>query len=379
MEATGIPLFLVKLGSFPLTLGRLGLVILGILSFFIADKKYLRSKFALSIYAISIGYFLGSCFSNDFSYEFLKSFILSLVLCSTITTAYLLKIKIFRNITTIYILTIFVYWTLYSIIAPQNISGEFLNYNLAYVYSLENELGIINYHKVGLLISVSSLAIFEFKNKIMQSYFKYIPLLLGLVFLINLGSRSNIVIIFLFIIFKIFKNFKFNKKNIISLITLGSLLTLIILLALGINEELRFRFSIINPANIFALKSRYQLLAYGISEILQNPLGTGPSDNRINFFGYQFQPHNQYLTFGVGAGLLGLLGSLIWIKIVYSSFVFINKTRNSKLLPYFAFTAVYLITMFTNDQSGSLLFLNLIFIQHLEINSKEEYYFNIET
>ena len=96
--------------------------------------------------------------------------------------------------------------------------------------ALENELGIINYHKVGLLISVSSLAIFEFKNKIMQSYFKYIPLLLGLVFLINLGSRSNIVIIFLFIIFKIFKNFKFNKKNIISLITLGSLLTLIILL-----------------------------------------------------------------------------------------------------------------------------------------------------
>lgn len=374
LEATGIPLFLIKLGSFPLTLGRSGLLICGILSFFISEKKYLKSKFAFSIYAISIGYFLGSCFSNDFSYEVLKSFILGLVLFSTLTTAYLLKIKIFRNITIIYILTIFVYWILYSIVAPQNISGEFLNYNVAYLNSLENDLGIINYHKVGLYISISTLAIAEFRNKIMQSYIKYIPILLGLVFLINLGSRANIVIIFSFIILKYFYNLKLNKRNLVKTIIFGSVLIMIILLALSLNEELRFRFSIINPTNIFAFESRYQLLVSGISEIWQNPLGTGPSDNRIDFFGYQFQPHNQYITFGVGAGLLGLLGSLLWINIVYKSFVFISKIRNFKLLPYFSFSSIFLITLFTNDLSGTLLFLNLIFIQHLEISSKEEYY-----
>ena len=208
----------------------------------------------------------------------------------------------------------------------------------------------------------------------MQSYIKYIPILLGLVFLINLGSRANIVIIFSFIILKYFYNLKLNKRNLVKTIIFGSVLIMIILLALSLNEELRFRFSIINPTNIFAFESRYQLLVSGISEIWQNPLGTGPSDNRIDFFGYQFQPHNQYITFGVGAGLLGLLGSLLWINIVYKSFVFISKIRNFKLLPYFSFSSIFLITLFTNDLSGTLLFLNLIFIQHLEISSKEEYY-----
>ena len=376
LEATGIPMFVITFGEppFPLSLGRIALVICGILTFFISKKKYFKSKFAISIYAISIGYFTGSFFSNDLSYEFLKSFMVGLVLFSTLSTAYLLRIKIFRNITMIYILTIFVYWALYSIIAPQNISGEFLNYNVAYLNSLESDLGIINYHVVGLYLSVSTIAISEFRNKIMQSYVKYIPLLLGLVFLINLGSRANIVIIFLFIIFKYLYNLKLSKKYLINTIIFGSGLIMIIILAFSINEELRFRFSIINPTNIFAFESRYQLLVNGISEIWQNPLGTGPSDNRINFFGYQFQPHNQYITFGVGAGLLGLFGSLLWTNIVYKSFVFISKIRNFQLLPYFSFTSIFLITLFTNDLSGSLFFLNLIFIQHLEIMSKEEYY-----
>ena len=376
LEATGIPQFLIRLGSFPLTLGRSGLVICGILSFFISDKKYLKSKFAISIYAISIGYFLGSFFSNDFSYEFLKSLIIGLVQFSTITTAYLLEIKIFRKITIIYIFIIFIYWTLYSILAPQNITGDFLNYNVAYAYSLENELDIINYHKVGLLISASTLAIFEFRSKLTSSYLKFIPLSLGLIFLFNLGSRSNLLIIVAFLIFKFFNFFKVNKKNILNTIIFVLLLSLIILLSLSLNEEIRNRLSIINPTNIFAINSRFQLFINGIKEILQNPLGTGPSDNRIDFFGYQFQPHNQYLTFGIGAGLLGLLGSLSWINIVYKSFILINKVRNIKLLPYFTFTAVYLVTMLSNDQSGALLFLNLIFIQYLEMNSIEEYYLN---
>ena len=376
LEATGIPQFLIRIEDFPLSLGRTGLVICGILSFFIIDKKYLTSKFAMSIYAISLGYFLGSFFSNEFSYEFIKSILIALLQFSTVTTAYLLRIKIFRKITILYILTIFIYWTLYSIIAPQNISGEFLNYNVAYVYSLENDLDITNYHKVGLLISVSTVAIFEFRNKIMQKYIKFIPLLTGLIFLLNLGSRSNILIIILFFIFKIFSNFKISKKNFINIIIFVTGISFIILLFLILNEELRFRFSLINPANIFAVNTRYQLLINSISEIWQNPLGTGPSDNRVNFFGNQFQPHNQYLTFGVGAGLLGLLGSLFWIKIIYTSFVLINKVRNFRLLPYLAFTIVFLVTLFTNDLSGSILYLTLIFIQHLEINSKEEYYLN---
>ena len=43
LEATGIPMFVITFGDppFPLSLGRIGLIICGILTFLISEKKYL--------------------------------------------------------------------------------------------------------------------------------------------------------------------------------------------------------------------------------------------------------------------------------------------------------------------------------------------------
>ena len=113
LEASGIPFFTISIPGFPLTLGRLSLVLLAILR--LTKNKFddIFTQFNVVILLLLIGGFFGSFFSENLSSEIPKFFGTLLLFVAVIFCAPSLELKYFKKILDYVFIFFFLYWLFY--------------------------------------------------------------------------------------------------------------------------------------------------------------------------------------------------------------------------------------------------------------------------
>ena len=366
LEATGIPQLIFEIPSFPLTVGRSSLVLLGLVSFCLVDSKYFKTPFSFLIYILCVGTFLGAYLGSGEIDEILKSILISSLYCSCITAAYFLNFKFIRNMIFIYFFFLAIFWTLYGFLAPGRFDLDIYSYGEAYRELVSvGDASLINYHGIGIYLSIAYLAIYEYiSSKTRNKFLLYIPLTFGIYTLSFLGSRSNLIISLI----TIFLIFVFKSKTLQKSIEGFSLLFFFLIIVLAIissDQSLASRFDLTNTSVLWAIDSRLTLISNSFAHLLEHPFGLGPSANTVEFYNINLQPHLQYLTYGLSCGILGFFASLSILLLILRIFTIKSSLRESNA--FFISAAVLFLTYFTNDLSGALVFLNFIFIQHISI------------
>jgi len=149
-EALDIKLFYIIIPGSPLSLGRITLIFVGLISLVHNRTFKYKSKLLLGLFFIFFGGIIGGFLSNDISNNLSSSVGNIFLFCGTLGLANLWEKSIFKLFLNIYFITCFLYWVIYVITAAV-VGREIVAYSELY---LSNE--VINHHVSGMIISVSS-------------------------------------------------------------------------------------------------------------------------------------------------------------------------------------------------------------------------------
>ncbi len=360
-EASFIPFLTISIPSSPLSLGRICLVFLGVIGINFYEKKN-RSPFDKVILLIVLGSFIGTILSEDIFDNLVSNIGFSLLLLSAISASSFLRFPETQLLLKFFFYIAFAYWVLW-VLAMTLVGGELVTYGEIYRANLETETNLINYHAFGLILSVSIVYLSQLNGWLKKvSPIGWVFILVGLFTIFITESRANLVItVLVLLLFYIFNN-KLKLKTIIVLTLVFAIVGSITSYFFSSNVSLNRRYDFNNTDYIQqATESRFDFIGLTFEELARLPFGGGVKNNRVNYYGTEFQPHNQYLTFILFAGVLGLLANIIWFIIFAKTGrgIFINNFDSYK--PYLASLTVTMMVFFTNDLSGAFFFLMMMF------------------
>jgi O-antigen ligase len=241
--------------------------------------------------------------------------------------------------------------------------GKLITYGEIYRANRETDTTLINYHAFGLAISTAIVYIAQSNGWLKKLSFIGVAFMLtGILAIFVTESRANLLITLLVLLMLYIAN---NRLKVIVAFRLGILLALVGYLAsfaMKSNERLNRRYDVQNTEYIQqTTDSRFVFIALTFKELLELPFGGGVKNNRVDFFGTEFQPHNQYLTFILFAGIFGLAADIIWFFIFSRTLIKVAKINLNHYKPHLAALTVTMLVMFTNDLSGAFFLLMLTF------------------
>ena len=363
LEASGIPLFTFIIPGFPLTIGRLSLVLMAFTV--ISKQKYSArsTKFNLVIVLLVIGGFIGSFFAENLSTEISKFFGNALLFMAVIFTAPAIQSRFLKKVIDYFFIFIFVYWSLY-IYSNTFLNGAFQTFGEIYRNNNMDDSSLLNYHSFGLIFSNSFLYLFfrYFFKKEKLDFVNILFILFSLVTIFITESRANFIITIavLFLLLSVIFKLTFSKF-------LGSFLFIGVFLItfssiLSSNEVLTRRYSFFNDDAYLdqTIGARSSFIEVTFDHFIEYPFGRGFSNNRIPYAGTYYQPHNQYATFILMGGITAIFAILIWFKLILNQIVGIIRTKSLGYAHFLSIILITLLTLFTNDISGAFFFLTLM-------------------
>lgn len=375
LEATFVPAFTISIPGSPLSLGRLCLVALGFIGFSLKIKNIPSSPFRVVIFLLVFGSFVGTMFSKRIGMDLVSYIGFSVLLFSSLGASSLIRFPETKSILKYFFYLAYAYWVYY----VYNITlsgGKLVTYGEIYRLNRMTDSSLVNYHAFGLVISAAMVYIAQLKGWLKKlNLIGVIFVLIGISALFVTESRANLIItLIVFLSFYLVN----NSLRTGTAIRLGILVVLVGILAseiMSMNSRLDRRYDIEDTEYIQqTTQSRFIFIALTFKELMELPFGGGVKNNRVDFFGTDYQPHNQYLTYILFAGVFGLIANIIWFFTFSKSWLGIVRRRMELHMPYLASLTVTMLALFTNDLGGAFFLLMLIFqswlAQEALINNK---------
>ena len=318
LEAIGNVSYIIPIPGFPLSLGRLSFVIAGFAGIFVIKKEILKNPFFLSAIFLIAGLFLASIFMNEGIGENLSRVTgFALLFIGSIGVANFWHVKLIKNSLDVYFIALFIYWA-FAITVKVLFDRDFGNYAESF-----QQGEVVNHHIPGMLLSVSCAYItLRYFNK--HSKLKIIGFLLFILtalVCVLIGSRSNLLITFLILIVILGKN-KITFKRII-LVTLP-ILFFGFFIGKGVvlqDEYLTRRFTGQDPDyQKRTTDMRVHYISIAIKDFIEKPFGKGINKAEVVYRGRTQFVHNQYLSFILSGGILGLIGVIFLLYGILANF-----------------------------------------------------------
>ena len=362
LEATFIPFFTISIPGSPLSFGRICLLPLGIIGLNYNKKQLGPSPFRLVVILLVVGSLVGTIFSQDLGKDFISYLGFSLLLVSAFGAARLIPLPETQKLLKYFFYAVFVYWVVF-VFNMTITGGKIITYGEIYRAKKETDESLINYHAFGLVISTAIVYLAQLNGWLKKlNFFGVAFMLTGILAIFVTESRANLVITFLVLLMLYIAN---NRLKVTVAFRLGILLALIgyvASFAMKSNERLNRRYDVQNTEYIQrTTESRFVFIALTFEELLTLPFGGGVKNNRIDFFGIEFQPHNQYLTFILFAGVFGLAADIIWFFIFTRTLIKVARIKLDNYMPHLAALTVTMLVMLTNDLSGAFFLLMIMF------------------
>ena len=334
------PKFIINpISNFPYSAGRMGFIILGIIGLKKEIIDYDISVFFVGF--IIIGFLVGSLYSVNVSKSIQIALGTGLLYIASIGFGRILLANSTTRLFDVLFIITFLYWANY-IYGPIN-AGE-IDLSINFNSSLQN-IRLFNKHIIGLSLTMSSIylviRIIEYGAKGIKIYFSYI-LSFVIIFITTyltfmIHSRSNLLFYFI-VLGMYFLNItgKINIKRGV----IGSSFLFIIYYYLyntifSYNDLVSQRFFI--GATAYSIEStltRFQLYGNFFGHFFQQPLGIGLFEPYIDLGYIRSLMHNQYLSFIVSAGILGIFPLFILFIIIFKT-LFKKKIKKIIFKGYF--------------------------------------------
>ena len=362
LEASFIPFFTISIPGSPLSFGRICLLALGIIGLNYGNKQLSPSPFRSVVVLLVVGSLVGTVFSQDFGKDFISYLGFSLLLASAFSAARLIPLPETQKLLKYFFYAVYAYWVIY-VFSITITGGKLITYGEIYRANREADTSLINYHAFGLVISTAIVYLSQLNGWLNRLNFLGVSfMLLGILAIFVTESRANLLITLLVLLLLYIAN---NRLKVIVAFRLGILLALVGYVAsyaMKSNEQLNRRYDVENTEYIQqSTESRFIFIVLSFNELLELPFGGGVKNNRVDFYGTEFQPHNQYLTFILFAGIFGLLANIIWFVIFTKTWRGIVKKNLDYYKPHLAALTVTMLVFFTNDLSGAFFLLMLMF------------------
>lgn len=363
LEASFIPWFTISVPGSPLTLGRLAFVALGILGFMINNNSLLlRNQFRWVIFLLVGGSLIGTLFSGNVLSDLVSFAGFALLMLSSIWVAPFFKHSKVKDLLSLFFLGAYIYWVTY-ILGMTLVGGEIVTYGEIYRANRAEDSSLINYHAFGLILSVSIIYISELRGWLTKfNLFGIGFILLGLLAIFLTESRANLLFTIFTLGYFYVRNNKLQFKAILRIALLLSVFLYGSTYIMSQNERLGRRYDVQNTEYIGqTTESRVVFIGLTFKEFLRLPFGGGVRNTRLNYFGSPYQPHNQYLTFILFAGVIGVIAVLLWFKVFTKTLLRVHAYRLKELRPFIGSVLVLMMVLFTNDLSGAFFLLMLSF------------------
>lgn len=362
MEASGIPDLLVTIPGIPLSLGRLSLVALGVLGFFVSGTICGSRAQVAVVLLISAGALIGSLLSSSIAQSLSAWLGFSLLFVSAMMASTWLQFRVIKVLLIWWSLACLVFWSLF-ILNFQDAYGG-VSYGAIYRANQNEDSSLVNYHSFGLVISIAGIWLSQIIGDLdsrMRALSILAPVLV-LYLLVLSESRSNLLI-FVVVWAVAFFFYGSGFKQYFFGAFFGALLFGFLVNLVGGDESLARRYDVSNADYLgYTTASRTSLAISAIESILSNPLGQGFTVNRVEHRGSSYQPHNQFLTLALASGFAGIIASVIWI---WTSFKLLiaGKRSGDPLIRALALSLLTItLTILTNDISGAIFFLAVILL-----------------
>lgn len=363
LEATFIPQLTIEIPGSPLSFGRICLILLALATVTLRGKSDKRTNFELIIYLLVFGALVGSLFSNNISKDLVSYIGFALLFISAIRAYPVLRIPVIQKMIKYFFIIGFLYW-IYYVWNRVLGGGGFATYGEIYRKNRTSDLSLINYHAFGLFLSCAIVYLTQTYGWLRKLSLKGLSvMLLGLATIFVTESRANLLTTILALLFFYIVNNRASVKVIIRLAILFLVFSSVFGYFMGLDDRLNRRYDINNTEYIEqSTGSRFVFIGLVIENMVRQPFGGGPKNNRVNFFGTMYQPHNQYLTFILFAGIFGLLVDIWWISYAYRTIRKVIRANLDYLKPLLSSLLITMLILFTNDLSGAFFFF-IIMIQ----------------
>jgi hypothetical protein len=362
LEATFIPFFTISIPGSPLSFGRICLLGLGVIGINFKNKQLSPSPFRKVVLLLVLGSFVGTVFSQDLGKDFISYLGFSLLLVSAFGAANLIPLPETQKLLKYFFYAVYLYWVIY-VFSMTITGGKLTTYGEIYRANRETDASLINYHAFGLVISTAIVFLAQLNGWLKKLNFIGVSFMLtGILAIFVTESRANLLITLLVLLMLYIAN---NRLKVTVAFRLGILLVLVgyvASFAMRSNERLSRRYDVQNTEYIQqSTESRFVFIALTFNELIELPFGGGVKNTRVDFYGTEFQPHNQYLTFILFSGIFGLMADIIWFFIFSRTLIKVVKINLDYYKPHLAALTVTMLVLFTNDLSGAFFLLMLMF------------------
>lgn len=362
LEASAIPFLTISIPGSPLSLGRICLTVIGITGLNYNDKQLSPSPFRWVIYLLIIGTLAGTIFSQNIGKDLISFLGFALLLVSAFGAAQLIPLPETQKLLKYFFYAVYIYWVLY-VFNMTITGGELVTYGEIYRANRTTDTSLINYHAFGLVISASTVYISQLNGWLKKLNFVGVVFMLtGILAIFVTESRANLLITLLVLLMLYIVNNSLKFTVAIRLGILFVLLSYAVNFAMNSNERLSRRYDLQNTEYIQeSTESRFIFIALTFKEFLELPFGGGVRNSRVDYFGIEFQPHNQYLTFILFAGIFGIMADIIWFFIFSRTLMRVIRRNLNYFKPHLAALSVTMLVLCTNDISGAFFLLMLTF------------------
>lgn len=372
LEATMIPSLLFQIPGFPLSMGRLSLVALGIVGLSLDYASLKRSKVFWSFIILVIGLLFGSLFSKNIGAELITFTGFGLLILASITSSVTLRGIAVKRLLDVYFIGSYLYW-LYFIVSFSISGGGLRSYGSYYRQHHLTDDSLINYHSFGLLLSCAVMYLtfrFFVKKSIGINYILF--MVVSLFALLLTESRANVIITLFVAVFFLFSYFGLSTRLILG----GSVSLFVLWLVLGLvlssNDDVERRFDVNDTEYIeSSTASRLEFISLSFGQFIKEPFGLGVSNNRVLYRGVYYQPHNQYLSFILSAGFIGLIAVILWVNTIVQYSVRVTRNKRLNYFPYLSMSWILMLTLMTNDVTGAFFFLILMIQVWMDFSAME--------
>lgn len=372
LEATMIPSLLFQIPGSPLSMGRLSLVALGIVGLSLDYASLKRSRVFWSFIILVIGLLFGSLFSKSIGAELITFTGFGLLILASITSSVTLRGIAVKRLLDVYFIGSYLYW-LYFIISFSISGGGLRSYGSYYRQHHLTDDSLINYHSFGLLLSCAVMYLtfrFFVKKSIGIGYILF--MVVSLFALLLTESRANVIITLFVTVFFLFSYFGLSTRLILG----GSVSLFVLWLVLGLvlssNDDVERRFDVNDTEYIeSSTSSRLEFISLSFGQLIKEPFGLGVSNNRVLYRGVYYQPHNQYLSFILSAGFIGLIAVILWVNTIVQYSVRVTRNKRLNYFPYLSMSWILMLTLMTNDVTGAFFFLILMIQVWMDFSAME--------
>ncbi len=370
LESINPKLYLFEIPGSPLSLGRLGLVALG--SFAILTRGVKMSSAFTGFLLIYVGSVIGAFFSDDTLTNLSNAFAQILLLFGGLGLGILLKER-HKNlflVFDIFMAAMFLYWLQYTL-TKTVLSGNFVSYTTLFLKSKAT-----NHHIVGIGITHSGIyLVARLYDKGGKKVYGYIIAGISMLLCLLIESRSNLLIMGIGTLWLVQQERRKNLGYILVLVFSCYVIYELITYFLEGYAFLSKRFDIQDSKyQSETNQSRLYIYQQFLTEFFRYPLGRGTLNARI-YVDFEYRAinlHNQFLTFMIAGGIIAAAGVYkVFVSLIkclqFNKLEILQSQHISHTRAFTAMIVVFMLTLFTVESGGTLLFTGMGILMYLEM------------